>query len=76
MTEETTAIFGEPPEGVPIPMLRIHASALRHNLNRFREQVNHDPEVLLAEYAQMQAAIAGLRDQLKVVLTEALERGE
>ena len=37
MTEETTAIFGEPPEGVPIPMLRIHASALRHNLNRFRE---------------------------------------
>ncbi|MBX9795164.1 MAG: SAM-dependent methyltransferase, partial [Burkholderiaceae bacterium] len=40
------------------------------------EQQNHDPEVLLAEYAQMQAEIAGLREQLKAMLAEALERGE
>jgi type I restriction enzyme M protein len=38
------------------------------------EQVNHEPEVLLAEYAQMQAEITGLRDRLKAVLAEALER--
>jgi type I restriction enzyme M protein len=34
--------------------------------------VSHDPEVLLAEYAQMQAEIAGLQEQLKAVLAEAL----
>ena len=39
------------------------------------ERVNHDPEVLLAEYAQMQAEIAGLREQLKAVLAQALEGG-
>lgn len=40
------------------------------------EQVSHDPEELLREYALMQADVAGLRDRLKAVLAEALERGE
>ncbi|MEX8500936.1 N-6 DNA methylase [Leptothrix ochracea] len=40
------------------------------------EQVSHDPEVLLAEYAQMQAEIAELQEQLKAVLAQALERRE
>ena len=35
--------------------------------------VSHDPEVLLAEYAQMQAEIAGLQEQLKTVLTECFK---
>ena len=39
------------------------------------EQEIHDPEILLAQYATMQADIFALRDQLKGVLTEAL-RGE
>jgi len=39
-------------------------------------QVNHDPELLLAEYRQMQAEIAGLQAALKAALAEALERGE
>jgi type I restriction enzyme M protein len=39
------------------------------------EQVSHDPEELLREYARVQAEVAGLRDQLKAVLAEALERG-
>jgi type I restriction enzyme S subunit len=38
------------------------------------ETVSHDPEELLREYAGMQAEIAALRDQLKGVLAEALER--
>jgi type I restriction enzyme M protein len=40
------------------------------------EQEIHDPEVLLAQYAAMQADIAALRGQLKDILSEALERGE
>jgi type I restriction enzyme M protein len=40
------------------------------------EQVNHDPEVLLAEYRQMQAEIAELQGQLKAALAGALERAE
>jgi type I restriction enzyme M protein len=40
------------------------------------EQVSHDPEVLLAEYRQMQAEIAELQVQLKAALAGALERGE
>lgn len=40
------------------------------------EQVTHDPELLLAEYRQMQADIADLQAQLKTVLAEALERGQ
>ena len=40
------------------------------------EQVSHDPATLLAEYARMQQGIHGLREQLKAVLAEALERGE
>lgn len=36
------------------------------------EQEVHDPEVLLAQYAAMQQEIAGLREQLKTVLNEAL----
>lgn len=40
------------------------------------EQVSHDPAALLAEYARMQEGIHGLREQLKAVLAEALERGE
>jgi len=40
------------------------------------EQVNHDPAQLLAEHARMQEGIHGLREQLRAVLAEALERGE
>ncbi len=41
------------------------------------EQVSHDPEELLADYAQQQKEIQQLRDQLKGILAEALagERG-
>jgi type I restriction enzyme M protein len=35
--------------------------------------VSHDPNVLLAEYLQMQAEIAGLQAQLKAALARALE---
>ncbi len=38
------------------------------------EQVSHDPVQLLAEYARMQDGIHGLREQLKAVLAEVLER--
>ena len=40
------------------------------------EQVNHDPVQLLVEYARLQEGIHGLREQLKAMLAEALERGE
>lgn len=36
------------------------------------EQVNHDPDELLATYARQQAEIQALRDQLKTILGEAL----
>jgi type I restriction enzyme M protein len=36
------------------------------------EQESHDPEVLLANYAQQQARIQALRDQLKAILAAAL----
>lgn len=36
------------------------------------EQITHDPEVLLAQYHTMQQDIAGLRNQLKSILGEAL----
>jgi type I restriction enzyme M protein len=38
------------------------------------EQISHDPNELLRCYAQMQGEITELRDQLKGLLTEALER--
>lgn len=38
------------------------------------EQEIHDPEVLLAQYNTMQADISALREQLKSVLAEALQR--
>ena len=38
------------------------------------EQVNHDPEELLADYAKQQTDIQALRDQLKTILNEALTR--
>jgi type I restriction enzyme M protein len=38
------------------------------------EQEIHDPEVLLAQYATMQADIVNLRGQLKGILAQALER--
>lgn len=38
------------------------------------EQVVHDPEALLADYAKQQAEIQALRDQLKVILNDALTR--
>ncbi|WP_417474795.1 N-6 DNA methylase [Luteimonas mephitis] len=38
------------------------------------EQVSHDPDELLRQYDAMQGEIADLRDQLKAVLAEALER--
>uniref|UniRef100_UPI00261ACC8F N-6 DNA methylase n=1 Tax=uncultured Halomonas sp. TaxID=173971 RepID=UPI00261ACC8F len=36
------------------------------------EQISHDPEELLAKYAQQQAEIQELRDQLKQILGDAL----
>lgn len=36
------------------------------------EQITHDPEVLLAQYHNMQQDISSLRDQLKSILGEAL----
>ena len=38
------------------------------------EQVSHDPDELLAEYDHQQQEISLLRDQLKGILSEALER--
>lgn len=38
------------------------------------EQVNHDPVELLATYAKQQSEIQNLRDQLKSILSEALNR--
>ena len=37
------------------------------------DQINHDPDELLADYAQLQQRIAATRDQLKAVLAAALE---
>jgi type I restriction enzyme M protein len=39
------------------------------------EQVSHDPEELLQQYAQQQQEIQALRDQLKAILAEALGGG-
>ena len=36
------------------------------------EQINHDPDELLAQYAQQQHDIQQLRDQLKNILAAAL----
>ncbi|MNY19150.1 putative type I restriction enzymeP M protein [compost metagenome] len=38
------------------------------------EQISHDPEKLLSNYTALQGEISDLRDQLKAVLAEALER--
>ena len=38
------------------------------------EQISHDPDELLRKYASLQDEISDLRDQLKAVLAEALER--
>lgn len=38
------------------------------------EQISHDPDELLRSYAALQGGIGELRDQLKAVLAEALER--
>ena len=40
------------------------------------DQVSHDPEVLLQQYAAMQDEIANLRNQLKAVLASAVESQE
>ena len=37
------------------------------------DQISHDPDELLADYAQLQQRIAATRDQLKAVLAAALE---
>ncbi|MBT4034543.1 MAG: N-6 DNA methylase, partial [Candidatus Marinimicrobia bacterium] len=39
------------------------------------EAANHDPEELLAKYADQQNEISGLRNQLKSILSEALKNG-
>jgi type I restriction enzyme M protein len=36
------------------------------------EQVSHDPDELLADYARLQAEAQGLRDQLKAILAQSL----
>jgi len=38
------------------------------------ERISHDPDELLRDYNQLQCEISSLRDQLKAVLSEALER--
>jgi type I restriction-modification system DNA methylase subunit len=38
------------------------------------KQVHHDPEKLLEKYARQQKEIADLRDRLKTILAEALNR--
>ncbi len=51
--------------------------ARNYNLNipnpHVGEQISHDPDELLATYAQQQQQIQGLRDQLKSILSAALE---
>jgi type I restriction enzyme M protein len=37
------------------------------------DQINHDPEELLANYAQLQQQIANTRNELKAILSVALE---
>jgi type I restriction enzyme M protein len=39
------------------------------------DQVSHDPDELLAKYNKEQSEIAGLRNQLKSILAEALSKG-
>jgi len=39
-------------------------------------QANHDPEELLAKYAEQQNEINALRDQLKTILSDALNGGD
>jgi type I restriction enzyme M protein len=39
------------------------------------EQISHDPQELLSEYAQQQQVIQQLRDQLKGILADALSTG-
>lgn len=39
-----------------------------------REQICHDPEELIAQYAEEQTEISNLRNQLKAILTEALSK--
>jgi len=36
------------------------------------EQTSHDPEVLLADYARLQAEAQALRDELKEILAQSL----
>jgi len=36
------------------------------------EQVSHDPDELLADYARLQNEAQGLRDQLKAILAQSL----
>ncbi len=38
------------------------------------EQISHDPEHLLRDYAKLQVEIDGLRDELRAAIAEALER--
>jgi type I restriction enzyme M protein len=42
---------------------------------RVVEQINHDPDVLLQKYAKQQVEISKLREQLKTILSEALNGG-
>ena len=40
------------------------------------EQISHDPDELLSQYTQQQQRIQTLRDQLKTILSNALERDQ
>jgi type I restriction enzyme M protein len=40
------------------------------------DQINHDPAELLAKYADQQKEIGGIRNQLKTILSDALDRGD
>ena len=39
------------------------------------EQISHDPDQLLADFAEQQQQIGELRNQLKSILSEALRKG-
>lgn len=57
-----------------VPIVEIKAR--NYNLDiknpHIGEQVSYDPDELLEKYAKQQQEIAGLRDQLKTILAEAL----
>ena len=58
--------------------LPIYIKARNYNLDiknpYVGEQINHDPDELLANFAKQQSEIREIRNQLKDILADALER--